>query len=256
MEQILVKRCTKHMSGTWNVAIWVLSLWIISRCFSYLVDIRRLKRLHDFYLYLLNVPDSDMQTVQWQDVVIKIMALRDANPVTAEKTSPALRKFLGTQSKQRLDAHDIANRLMRRENYLIALFNKDLLDLTLPVPFLGNRQFFSKIMQWNLNQCILDLVFNENGQIRQLILKDSHRRGLSDALRNRFIFAGFMNVLCAPIIVMYLLIVYFFRYFNVRSSQLLKTQSIYLRRTGIPKESIGHWSSTVHPTGQMEIPRV
>lgn len=187
--------------------------------------------MRDFYIYLLEIPDSNMQTISFQEVIGRLMALRDANPVTAERISPHNRKFLGTQSKQRLDAHDIANRLMRRENYLIALFNKEILDLTLPIPFLQGRQLFSKILQWNLDLCILDFVFNDYGQVKQLVLKDSHRRELSDALRRRFIFAGWMNLICAPVIIIYVVIVYFFRYFNVSftlssENELLLTRSL------------------------------
>jgi len=76
------------------------------------LDIPRLIKLHDFFLYLLDIPDGDMQTISWQDVVAQIMALRDANPRTAQKISAANRRFLGSQSKARLDAHDIANRLV------------------------------------------------------------------------------------------------------------------------------------------------
>lgn len=184
-----------------------------------MIDLPRLLRIREFYVHLLEVPDTDMQTISWQDTVARIMALRDANPLTVEKTSAkTMRKWLGTQSKQRLDAHDIANRLMRKENYFIALFNKELLDLTLPLPFLHGRQLFSRTLLWNLDWCIMDLVFSELGQVRQLVLKDSHRRQLSDALRGRFLFAGFMNVIFAPVIVVYLMIIYFLRYFNVRLS--------------------------------------
>lgn len=220
MDDIVVKQCTKHMSGTWNFGIWVLALYTIYRLFSDLVDMRRLKVMHDFYLHLLNVHDRDIQTVSWQDIVVRMEELRDANPITAEKVTPAMRKYLGTQSKQTLDAHGIANRLMRRDNYFIALFNKEILDLTLPIPFLQSRQFFSSTMEWNLNYCIFDLVFNQNNQVRELVIKSLRRRELSDALRNRFLFAGFMNVLCAPVIVFYLLIVYFFEYFSVILSSL------------------------------------
>ena len=216
LSQVLVPQCTKNISGMPNVFIWLFTFYIFLKIYQIIVDIPRLSRLRDFYQHLLGVPDSDMQTISWQDLVGRIMALRDANPVTAEKMSPASRKFLGSQSKQRLDAHDIANRLMRRENYLIALVNKEVLDLTIPLPFLHGRQLFTKTLLWNLDWCIMDLVFSEYGQVRQLILKDSHRRQLSDALRHRFLFAGFMNVLLAPVIVLYLMVLYFLRYFNVR----------------------------------------
>ena len=170
--------------------------------------------MHDFYHYLLEIPDTDIQTVSWQEVVKRLMLLRDSNPSTAAGVTERHRRFMGSQSKQRMDAHDIANRLMRRDNYLIALINKDILDLTLPIPLLKNRQLFSKTLEWNLSLCILDYVFNEQGQVRPLFLKDTHRRALSDGLRRRFLFAGFMNVLCAPFIILYFMMLYFFRYFN------------------------------------------
>jgi len=219
LKEVLIPQCTKRISGMANVAIWVFTLFVIFKLYQLLVSFPRLFQLHDFYLHLLEIPDSDMQTVSWQDVVARIMALRDSNAITVQrKISPASRRFIGTQSKAKLDAHDIANRLMRKENYMIALFNKEILDLTLPIPLLQGRQFFSRTMLWNIEWCIMDMVFNhENGQVRQLVLKESHRRELSNGLRNRFLFAGFMNVIFAPVIVVFLMIVYFFRYFKVSS---------------------------------------
>ncbi|KAI9824195.1 MAG: hypothetical protein M1819_000907 [Sarea resinae] len=214
MSQILIPQCTKKMSGSANLLLWLFTFLWIAKLFQYAVDLRRLKRIHDFYHYLLEIPDSDIQTISWQEVVARLMSLRDSNPVTADGLTDKNRRFLGSQSKQRMDAHDIANRLMRKDNYLIALFNKDILDLTLPIPFLGNRQLFSKTLEWNLNLCILDYVFNEQGQVRPLFLKETHRRILSDGLRRRFLFAGCMNVICAPFIVIYFMMLYFFRYFN------------------------------------------
>ncbi len=214
MNLILVPQCATNMSGFTNLLLWLFVFLWICKLFQYILDIARLKHMHDFYHYLLEIPDTDIQTVSWQEVVKRLMLLRDSNPSTAAGVSERHRRFMGSQSKQRMDAHDIANRLMRRDNYLIALINKDILDLTLPIPFLKKRQLFSKTLEWNLSLCILDYVFNEQGQVRPLFLKDTHRRALSDGLRRRFIFAGFMNVLCAPFIILYFIMLYFFRYFN------------------------------------------
>ena len=214
MEQILVSKCTNRMSGFSNFLIWIFAFLWIAKVFQYLLDIRRLKHIHDFYQYLLEIPDTDIQTISWQEVVQRLMALRDSNPSTAAGVSDKHRRFIGSQSKQRMDAHDIANRLMRRDNFLIALFNKDILDLTLPIPYFKDRPLFSKTLEWNLSLCILDYVFNEQGQVRPLFLKDSHRRALSDGLRRRFLIAGIMNVVCAPFIIVYFMMLYFFRYFT------------------------------------------
>lgn len=214
LDEILVPKCTSKMSGSATFLLWLFSFFWIGKLFQYLLDIRRLKHMHDFYRYLLGVSDAEVQTISWQEVVSRMMTLRDANPTTAATVSVKHRRFLGSQSKQRMDAHDIANRLMRKENYMIALVNKDILDLTLPIPFLRNRQLFSRTLEWNLNLCVMDYVFNEQGQLRTLFLKDTHRRALSDGLRRRFIFAGIMNIFVAPFIVVYFMMHYFFRYFN------------------------------------------
>lgn len=202
------------ISTSTTLLLWLFTFFWIGKLVQYILDIRRLRHMHDFYHYLLNISDPEIQTISWQQVVSRLMALRDANPATAAAISAKHRRFMGSQSKQRMDAHDIANRLMRKENYLIALFNKDILDLTLPIPFLRNRQLFSRTLEWNLNLCILDYVFNEQGQVRPLFLRDTHRRALSEGLRRRFIFAGIMNIFAAPFIVVYFLMHYFFRYFN------------------------------------------
>ncbi|KAJ5777950.1 Autophagy-related protein 9 [Penicillium odoratum] len=214
LDEILVPKCTSQMSGSTLFLLWLFSFFWIGKLFQYLLDIRRLQHMHDFYYYLLGVSDGEVQTIAWQEVVSRLMTLRDSNPATAAAVSAKHRRFMGSQSKQRMDAHDIANRLMRKENYMIALINKDILDLTLPIPFLRNRQLFSRTLEWNLNLCIMDYVFNEQGQLRTLFLKDTHRRALSDGLRRRFIFAGIMNIFVAPFIVVYFLMHYFFRYFN------------------------------------------
>ncbi|KAM0667847.1 hypothetical protein ACQRIU_003712 [Beauveria bassiana] len=156
----------------------------------------------------------DMQTVSWQDIVARIMALRDQNPKTAANIPAKLRRFMGSQSKERLDAHDIANRLMRKENYLIAMINKDVLNLSLPIPFLHGRQLFSKTMEWYLHYGILDMAFNELGQVQQDFLRADRRRVLSEKLRQRLFFAGVLNLVFAPVVLAYVIIVYFFTYYN------------------------------------------
>lgn len=215
LHQVLVPKCMKRATGWTNVFIWCLTLFLIYRSVRYALDIPRLQRLHNFYLHLLRIPDTDIQTVDWRDIIARIMDLRDDNPVLTDKISPAMRHFMGAQSKQRLDAHNIANRLMRKENYLIAMFNKDTLNLTLDIPFIGEKQVFSKTIQWTLQFCILDFLFDDQGQLRDLVLKSNKRRELSDALRGRFLFAGYMSFICIPLIIPYTLIVYFFQYFNV-----------------------------------------
>ena len=217
LPQILVPQCTRNMSGLWNLGLFMFAFYFIWKSIQYLLDLRRLLHVRDFYLYLLNVPDQDMQTITWQEVVARIMALRDHNPKTATTLTPAQRRYLGSQSKERLDASDIANRLMRRENYLIALFNKDVLNLTIPFPFLRNRQLLSRTLEWTLMFSILDFVFDERGQVNQEFLRSERRGDLSLKLRARFAFAGLMILVLSPFVAGYLIIFYFLMYYHVRA---------------------------------------
>ena len=214
MSKIILSQCGRQMSGGASFLVWLLSLFWLMKLFQYLLDIRRLWNLHNFYRHLLGVSDSEIQSISWQEIVSRLMALRDANPSTAAMLPAKHRRFLGSQSKQRMDAHDIANRLMRKENYLIALFNKDVLDLTLSLPLIGKRQLFSHTLEWNINQCVIDYVFNEQGQVKTLFLKDTHRKALSDGLQRRFKFAAILNIIVAPFLVAYFVIHYFFSYFT------------------------------------------
>ncbi|KAK3172209.1 hypothetical protein Dsin_033142 [Dipteronia sinensis] len=214
LPEILVPRCTSQMGFFPNALLWFTTFFWIYKVFQYIVDIRRLIHLHNFYHHLLGVPEEEIQSISWQEVVSRLMALRDSNPNITSSTGNKPHKFLGTQNKQRMDAHDIANRLMRRENYMVAMINKDILDMTLPVPRLRNKQLFTRTLEWNINQCIMQYVFNPQGQIRQLFLKDTHRRALSEGLKRRFVFAGTMNLLIAPFLIGYFVLETFFQYFN------------------------------------------
>ncbi|KAH8645631.1 autophagy protein Apg9 [Xylariales sp. PMI_506] len=222
LSQIMVPTCTKSMWGIWNLGLWLCSFYVIWKTIQFALDVPRLIHIRDFYIYLLEIPEEDMQTVSWQDIVSRIIGLRDQNVKTATNITPSQRRFLNKQlgrhmvgqAKERLDAHDIANRLMRRENYIIALFNKDTLDLTAPIPFLRHRSFFSRTLLWTLQFSILDLVFNDANQIRPQILKSEFRGQLSRELRKRFAFAATMNLIFAPFVAAFLLIDFIFTYYN------------------------------------------
>lgn len=215
LTQVVIKQCTRKMSLSWSFGIWLYSFFFIWKSAQYFFEIRRLIYVRNFFAHLLEIPDQDMQTISWQDVVARIMTLRDENPTTATNMPRDCRRFIGSRSKGRLDAHDIANRLMRKDNFLIAMINKDVIDLSLPLPFIKKKQLFSRTMEWYLQYCILDMAFNEFGQVRQDFLRADRRSALSQKLRQRLYFAGLLNLIFAPVVLVYVVIVYFFTYYNV-----------------------------------------
>lgn len=197
LEQVRVPQCASKLPFLWNFSIWAGSAFWIYSLISNLLDIQRLWEMHDFYKHLLGIPDRDIQTVTWQYVVGRLMALRDANVSTAQNTTAEHRKFFNGQSKQRMDAHDIANRLMRRDNYWIAIVNREILDCTLNIPFFGKRQFFTRVIEWNVGLALMDFVFDEHFQLKPQFQKSQYRRQLIEKLKNRFIIVGILNIFTA-----------------------------------------------------------
>jgi autophagy-related protein 9 len=215
MSQVVVPKCAKRIHGFWIFMLWLFIIYWLYSFYSMITELPRLRAMHDFYHHLLDIPDRDIQTIQWQQIVSRIMALRDQNLATASNLSPATRKLLDTKSRQRLDAIDIASRLMRRENYLIALFNKEVLDVTVPIPFLGNRYIFSETTSWHVNLAIMEFVFSgPNGQFNQDFLKERNRRDLVRRLKGRLFYTGIISIICAPFAVLFVLASYLFKYFT------------------------------------------
>ncbi|KAG8854770.1 autophagy protein atg9 [Serendipita sp. 411] len=188
--------------------------------------------MRSFYTYLLKIPDVDISTLPWSTVVSRIGAIRDENPITAIGNN-----VNGTTDEQgtgtaKLDAHDIANRIMRQENYLISMFNKDLLDLRLPLPAFARKILtitgiyqeestnsgagttLTRALEWNLRFCLMDFLFDRSGRVKDAFLKERNRETLIEELKKRFIFMGILNALFLPFIIPYLLIYSFFRYFE------------------------------------------
>ena len=143
--------------------------------------------LNILYIYVFTcfaVEQADIQTISWPEIVRRISSIREENPLTALSNSP---NTGGTAATAKLDAHDIANRIMRQENYLIALFNKELLDLRVPLPqFLkrfvpseeGKGKVLTKALEWNLRFCLMEYLFDVHGHVRKVFLKQKNRAAL------------------------------------------------------------------------------
>ncbi|SCU81353.1 LAME_0B06656g1_1 [Lachancea meyersii CBS 8951] len=206
ISEVQISQCyTTQITGATKGLLWLFYVFVALKVLQFYFDVKSLRDIRNFYTYLLDIPDKELQTIAWQIVIKQIILLKDQNAVTAN--------VVEVKAKNRIDAHDVANRIMRKENYLIALFNNDVLDLSLPIP-LYRTSTLTKTLEWNLNLCIIGFAFNESGYLKQSFLKASQRGFLEEELRKRFMLAGFLNIILSPFLVAYFVLLYFFRYFN------------------------------------------
>ena len=106
-----------------------------------------------------------------------------------------------------------SSRILRQENYLIALFNKDLLDLRVRIPIpptlvpytpdrllqplsadgglpaagVKERRFvtfgdntLTKALEWNVRFCLMGYLFDRRGQVRRDFVGGKKRKDLVD----------------------------------------------------------------------------
>ncbi|RDB21088.1 Autophagy-related protein 9 [Hypsizygus marmoreus] len=221
LSHVVIDRCVSRFSGFALLFFVLFTAFYTWQIVTFVLGILRLVDMYNFYTHLLKIPDADIQTISWPEIVRRIGSIREENPITAISSKSARKTNDTTTAK--LDAHDIANRILRQENYLIALFNKELLDLRVPLPaFLkrfvteeeGKGKMLTQALEWNLRFCLMEYLFDQHGKVRKVFLKSKNRAALIEGLKRRFIFMGILNAIFAPFIVLYLLMYSFFRYFE------------------------------------------
>ncbi|KAH9483933.1 Autophagy-related protein 9 [Psilocybe cubensis] len=221
LSDVIVPHCVSRFSGFTLLFFLLFIAFYIWQIISFVLGIQRLVDMYKFYTYLLKIPDADIQTIAWSEVVRRIGAIREENPLTALSSKKG--RTSDDTATAKLDAHDIANRIMRQENYLIALFNKELLDLRVPLPAVlkrfipeeeGKGKMLTQALEWNLRFCLMEYLFDQHGKVRKVFLKSKNRTVLIEGLKRRFIFMGILNAIFAPLIVLYYLMYSFFRYFE------------------------------------------
>jgi hypothetical protein len=201
LQDVIVEQCVYKysmlISMSWFPFLITFSctIWWLYQVGRLIISIPALLEIQNFVQHVLEISEPDLKTMMWSDVVDKIIASKE----DIEPNHPA----------SKLDAHSIANRIMRKENYLIALFNKEIFDLR--VPLLGRRQWMTRLMQDYLSYCIFSFVFDSTGKFRKRFLKESNRHQLVRDLQQRFQMMGTVTLLFSPFLFFYLLIRSFFK---------------------------------------------
>lgn len=212
--EVLIGKCIAKASWFKHAAIFFFVIYWLSRSLQSLQDVRRLIRMRDFYEHVLGISDNDLQTVSWRRVVDGMVKVQNAHVATAN-ISPNAKKYMEyREPQQKLTAESIANRLMRQDNYFVVLYNKDILDFTLPLPFVGTRQFYSKSLEWCIGLCLSNFIFDEQGSIRPFCLDVKNRSALVGAMRTRFRIAALASVVLSPFNIVRFCLLYFLRYYT------------------------------------------
>ena len=229
--EIMVPKCMANAPWYKSTALFFFAIYWMFKLLRYTKDVRRLFQMQDFFQHVLGIGDQDIQTVAWGEIVNGLVKVQNANIATAADPGEQGRKYLDfNKPRQRLNAEAIANRLMRQDNYYVAMYNKDLIDFTLPVPFIGPRHFYSRSLEWSINFCFTNFIFDETGSIRPFVLDVKKRHVQIEALRTRLRIAALVSIIVAPFTIGYNVILFFFKNYT----ELTKNPSRAGARTFAP----------------------
>jgi len=176
-----------------------------------------LKRIEQFYSEKLGITDTELIRMEWQDVVERIVRIQSTTQLFHVRP---------------LDALDIRNRMMRRENFLISMFNKQILDISCPwgacdtyswqwKHFQENESnatpplqcYLGRQLEWNIRFCTVNWFFDDKFELRKDILADAR------LLRKRFQMMGLVNFVLLPFAIAARLVFFFLKHAESMHSQ-------------------------------------
>lgn len=201
LEDIWVDKCFKtNLPFTVKLVIWMVYCFIILKAKAVYKEFKSLQVMHNFYYYLLEIDDDELQIISWVEVLNRLIKFKDSNNLF--------------QNSHNITFENIVNRIMRLDNYLIAIYSNDSL---MKFKVFKNRYQVSltKSLEWNINLILINFFF-ENGQFA---INSSNATTLLELdLINKFRVAGFVNIILTPFLVIYFTLLYILKYFyNIKS---------------------------------------
>eukprot|EP00128_Syssomonas_multiformis_P009426 Colp12_sorted_trinity150504_noHs@20542 len=188
------------------IEVVFLLVWLWQFILLVFKDVKDVWEIKQFYERELKIDSKDMDTLLWSEVV--------------QKLSEAHRRLHLTTMATEVDAIHIALRIMRKENYLIALFNKQLLNITVHVPFLGAQTWLPEWLQWNISKCVMDYVFDKKRSVvNEKFLQPDYTKELVQGLKRRFVKWGLFTLAVSPFMLLFRFFYFFLRYAEEFRSQ-------------------------------------
>lgn len=190
-------------TGVVVVYLGIFSLYWIFCFLRFFAQLKDTLEIRDFYKNSLKITDREMQTISWSSVLEKTVQFQRIQRLCVVKD---------------LSAHDVVMRIMRKDNFLIGMLNKGVLAMPIPrwVPGAGpvvhkangteNRLMLTKTLEWTLNWCILQNMFDRNFSIRMDFINNPA------LLRKRLIAVGFGMLILSPFLIIFMLVYFFLRH--------------------------------------------
>ena len=165
--------------------------WLWSAVCSVQVIIQAME-MEKFYREILHIEVDD--ETSWNHILCTLIHLHET-------------RTHRVAVKEKLTEHDVVSRIMRKENFMIAFINKEILDIRLPwwvSPFIGQGNLFlTQSLEWSIHFCILQHMFDDQFRVSKIFRKDVM------GLKLRLLVMGSVHLILLPFMVVFMTINFF-----------------------------------------------
>lgn len=192
---LLFEHPFRHV-GPWRFLVFLSSLlfvvyWIfnVTAAYSSIVEAGKMSTYYKERLGITS--DSILSTMLWSEVVSRLIQQQRVSPWCIVQDE--------------LTALEIANIIMREDNFVVALTNHSTFTSHLP-PWIPPRLVYTRALRWNLRTAVFRWLFDQRGRIRADFLD----RPL--ALAQRLQWLGMLNLALMAPVLLFVTIFFFMRH--------------------------------------------
>nr|AWD06775.1 Atg9 [Dugesia japonica] len=181
---------------------FTIALVVISYLLLGLFILNSLPKLHQFfsiskfYRDALKIKDDAIPDKTWFEILRALIEVQKELPLCVHK--PLLSEL------------DIYHRILRRQNYLVAMMNQEKFPMEIKIPFLGTfvivTKYYLDSIKYMLFKFPFKCPFGDHWQLRTDYKKLASRSLLIRQIDQIFVFMGIIQLLISPICFFYLLI--------------------------------------------------
>lgn len=193
--------CVDRITWKWWLLVFVCVIVWLVRLARTIYNLYHAYDTKQFYNTALKIKDGDLGWISWCTVLTRV---REAQ-----------RELHMCIHKPQITELDIYHRILRFNNYLVAMVNKRLLPLHINIPLVGEVPYLSKGLKYNLELILFYGPWSpwENcWQLRECYKDNSKRLELARQLQNHMLILAFLNLLMAPLIQGWQILYFFFSY--------------------------------------------
>ncbi|CAH1368694.1 unnamed protein product [Tenebrio molitor] len=196
-----VGQCVSNFTALTWIALIIATLFWILKLIKGVYHLFHFWDIKLFYKYALKIEDSELDNLTWHEVQSRLKEAQREHQICIHL--------------KELSELDIYHRILRQQNYFIALVNKKLLPPRLKVPFAGEVVYWTTGLKLNLQLLFFWspwAPFECPWEMREEYKSLAGKSALVEQLAKQIVWLAAANLIFAPLIFLWQILYAFFNY--------------------------------------------